>query len=266
VITLRVATVAVLAASLLAVQSIEIYRARYRPAAELVPIARSALGTGGDVTLDARTASLVLNGSPEALRRALALLEQVDRRLRQVVIETDVRQLEDLDWFRARVVWKASWGPLSIGTLPLPASGLAVGVDASRARETIRSSSRLRLLEGSTGIVRTGRALPVLFEPYWGTKTTAAFVAVDTGFEVMAHVVDDDQVVVELRPFAGRVDNDGELSYIDVATSVTVSFGETVVIAETSRSSDSTEVELSGVHTEQRRRQDIVLLTVQLDR
>ena len=63
-------------------------------------------------------------------------------------------------------------GPLSIGTLPpLAANGLTVSVDATRARETNRASSRLRLLEGGTGIVRTGKALPVLFEPYWGTTT-----------------------------------------------------------------------------------------------
>ena len=81
----------ILLASLGATQTIELYRARYRPAAVLVPIARNALGSEGQVTLDARTATLVLNGSPQATQRALALLEQVDLPLRQVVIESVVR-------------------------------------------------------------------------------------------------------------------------------------------------------------------------------
>ena len=214
----------ILLASLGATQTIELYRARYRPAAELVPIARNALGSEGQVTLDARTATLVLNGSPQAIQRALALLEQVDRPLRQVVIESVVREVESLDALGVRVAWKTTLGPLSIGTLPrltpLAANGLMVGVDATRARETTRASSRLRILEGGTGIVRTGKALPVLFEPYWGTTT---FVAIDIGFEVIARVLEGDRVHLELRPFAGRVGNNGELIYIAVATSVTVS-------------------------------------------
>ena len=255
---------AILLASLTSTQTIELYRACYRPAAELVPIARSALGSEGQVTLDARTATLVLNGSPRAIQRALALLERVDRPLRQVVIESVVREVEDLDALGVGVAWKTSLGPLSIGTLPpLAANSLMVGVDAMRARETTRASSRLRLLEGGTGIVRTGKALPILFEPYWGTTT---FVPVDTGFEAKARVLEGDQVYLELRPFAGRVGDDGALNYIAVATSITVSPGETVVLAETTRAAQSSTTDLSGVQKDQLRRQQIVLITVELER
>ncbi len=255
---------AILLASLSATQTIELYRARYRPAAELVPIARNALGSEGQVTLDARTATLVLNGSHRAIQRALALLEQVDRPLRQVVIESVVREVEDLDSLSVRVAWKTSLGPLSIGTLPpLAANGLIVGVDATRAHETTRASSRLRLLEGGTGIVRTGKALPVLFEPYWGSTT---FVPVDTGFEAKARVLEGDQAHLELRPFAGRAGDNGELTYIAVATSVTVSPGETVVLAETMQAAQSSTTDLSGAQKDQLRRQQIVLITVELER
>ena len=254
----------ILLASLTATQTIELYRARYRPAAELVPIARNALGSGGQVTLDARTATLVLNGSPQAIQRTLALLEQVDRPLRQVVIESVVLEVEDLDSLGVRVAWKTSLGPLSLGTLPpLAANGLIVGVDATRARETTRASSRLRLLEGATGIVRTGKALPVLFDPYWGTP---AFVPVDTGFEAKARVLEGDRVYLELRPFAGRVGDNGELTYIAVATSVTVSPGETVVLAETTRTAQTSTKELSGVQRDELRHQQIVLITVDVER
>ena len=216
------------------------------------------------MTLDARTATLVLNGSPQAIQRALALLEQVDRPLRQVVIESVVLEVEDLDSLGVRVAWKTSLGPLSIGTLPpLAANGLIVGVDATRARETTRASSRLRLLEGATGIVRTGKALPVLFDPYWGTP---AFVPVDTGFEAKARVLEGDRVYLELRPFAGRVGDNGELTYIAVATSVTVSPGETVVLAETTRTAQTSTKELSGVQRDELRHQQIVLITVDVER
>lgn len=255
---------ALLLASLGATQTIELYRARYRPAAELVPIARNALGSGGQVTLDARTATLVLNGSAQAIQRTLALLEQVDRPLHQVVVESVVVDVENVDSLGVHVAWKTSLGPLNIGTLPpRAADGLIVGVDAARARQTTRASSRLRLLEGATGIVRTGKALPVLFEPYWGTT---AFVPVDTGFEAKARVLEGDRVYLELRPFAGREGDDGELIYIAVATSVVVSPGETVVLAETTRTAQTSTTELSGVQKDARRRQQIVLITVELER
>ena len=79
-------------------------------------------------------------------------------------------------------------------------------------------------------------------------------------------MLEGDQVHLELRPFAGRVGDDGELTYIAVATSITVSPGETVVLAETTRAAQSSTTDLSGVQKDQLRRQQIVLITVELER
>jgi len=246
-------------------QHIELYRAKHRPAAELVSIAESALGADGEVTLDSRTATLVLNGSPAAIQRALTLLERMDRPLRQIVVESEVRRIEDRDAFAIAVAWKTSLGPVRIGTLPLSRDGLAVAVGGARSSRTARARSRLRLTEGGTGVVRTGTALPVLFQPYWGTVTTT-FVPVETGFEVQAQVLERDRVHLELRPFAGRFDRDGELDYIAAATSITVSPGETVVLAETTRDTESATTDLSGVQKSRDHEEQIVLITVDLDR
>ena len=45
-------------------QTIETYRAKHRLAADLVAIAEGALGPNGQVVLDTRTATLILNGTP----------------------------------------------------------------------------------------------------------------------------------------------------------------------------------------------------------
>ena len=79
-------------------------------------------------------------------------------------------------------------------------------------------------------------------------------------------MLEGDQVYLELRPFAGRVGDNGELTYIAVATSITVSPGETVVLAETTRTTESSTTELSGVQKDQLRRQKIVLIAVELER
>lgn len=254
----------VLVATLLATQAIELYRARFRPAHELVSIAESALGDGGHVTLEARTATLVLNGTPDAIRRAVALLERVDRPLRQVVLESTVREIESFDAFVARVQWQTSLGPVRVGTLPSGPDGLAMRAGADRTRGTTTSRSSLRLVEGSSGIVRSGRALPVLFSSYWAVSTE--FVPVETGFEATVRVLDGDRVFLELRPFAGDVGERGDVSYIAASTSITVAPGETVVLAEASRASESTSSDLSGASREATGRRQLILILVELER
>jgi hypothetical protein len=153
---------------------------------------------------------------------------------------------------------------VSIGTLPLRVDGLGIGIEASRSGETTSAASSLRLLEGATGIVRTGKALPVLFVSYWSATTT--FVPVDTGFEATARVLEGDQVYLELRPFAGSVGDSGELNYIAASTSLTVTPGETVVLAEMPSQVESTTADSSGVQRHQVNRQQVVLISVELER
>ena len=245
---------------------IELYRVQHRPASELVTVAQAALGDQGVVTLDARTATLILNGTPASIRRAIALLEQLDQPLRSVVLKHQLRTASDLDTLDVRVAWKASLGPIHIGTLPLAGNALAVSLGARRTSERVTASSTLRLLEGSTGAIATGTALPLLFQPYWGTVATE-LVSVETGFEAKATVFGpsgDERVRLELTPFAGRVGDRGEIQYIAATTTLEVRPGETVVLGETSSAADSDTVDLHGVGTERRREQQILLISVEI--
>jgi hypothetical protein len=79
------------------VQNLEVYRAKHRPAEELLRIVEATLGDEGQVTLDSRTATLILNGKPSALRRALAMLEQLDRPLRRLMLTYEIRELVELE-------------------------------------------------------------------------------------------------------------------------------------------------------------------------
>lgn len=249
------------------VQTLHIYKAQNRPAAELVPIAESAMGADGVVTLDARTASLILNGSTAAIDRALRMLERMDRPLRQIVITQETRQAAETDALFARVSWKASLGPLRIGTLPGPGPGISASFTAEARRERRSSTTRstLRLTEGSRGEIVTGRALPILFEPYWGGTS---YASVTTGFEVTAHVLGSDArpiVQLELRPFAGRVDESGALNYIAASTSLPVGPGETLVLGRVVREEDAREVALTGVEADSERVEELLLVRVELD-
>ena len=245
---------------------IELYHVQHRPASELVTVAQAALGDQGVVTLDARTATLILNGTPASIRRAITLLEQLDQPLRSVVLKHQLRTASDLDALDVRVAWKASLGPIRIGTLPLAGNALAISLGARRTSERVTAGSTLRLLEGSAGVIATGTALPLLFQPHWDTVATE-FVSVETGFEAKATVFGpsgDEHVRLELTPFAGRVGDRGEVQYIAATTTLEVRPGETVVLAETSSASDSDTADLHGIGTEGRGGQQILLISVEI--
>ena len=182
------------------------------------------------------------------------------------MLKHQLRTASDLDALDVRVAWKASLGPIHIGTLPLAGNALAVSLGARRTSERVTAGSTLRLLEGSTGAIATGTALPLLFQPHWGTDATE-LVSVETGFEAKATVFGpsgDERVRLELTPFAGRVGDRGEIQYIAATTTLEVRSGETVVLGETSSASDSDTVDVHGLGTERRREQQILLISVEI--
>jgi hypothetical protein len=122
----------------------------------------------------------------------------------------------------------------------------------------------LRLLEGGSGLIVTGKALPFVYRPYWGWATTE-FVPVETGFEATASVLGGGRVRLDLRPFSGRLDESGALRYTMAATSVTVSPGETLVVGEVSRDSDDRGVSLEGGRREHVLEQQVLLVSVEIE-
>jgi hypothetical protein len=245
-------------------QALEVYHVKHRPAKELLSIAEVALSNEGQVALDSRTATLILSGTPAAVGRALILLEELDRSLRQVVLTHQVLEQRDLEALGVRVAWKISLGSVRMGTLPLHGEGLQVAIGARREGSRSLSQSVLRLLEGGSGLIVTGEALPFIYEPYWGRATTE-FIPVETGFEATVSVLGDGRVGLDLRPFSGRVDESGALRYTMAATSLTLSPGETLVVGEVSREVNDTGMSLEGGKRDQMREQQVLLVSVEIE-
>jgi hypothetical protein len=243
-------------------QAMEVYRTKHRKAHELVPFAKTALGSEGQVTLDVRTATLVLSGRPSAIRRALALLEEMDRPLRQLVLTQEIRELQEMDALSARIAWKVSYGSFQIGTLPLSADGIHVALGARRESRQSTTRNVLRLLEGGTGHILTGKAVPFIYELYWGNVT---LVPAETGFEVTATMLGDGRAHLELRPFSGRLDGSQGLRYLAAATTIDVTPGETVVFAEVPHEADETTASLSGGGKARVSEQQVLLIAVEVE-
>jgi hypothetical protein len=211
-----------MAALLVAVlaQHVAIYRAQHRPVAELAPLAEAALGAGGRVAVDARTASLVLAGTPADVERALALLARLDRRLRTVVIEYSLEELAEFEAAGLRVDWWGHRGALRVGAL---ASGGVAG-GASRGESTRTFRARLRLLEGEPGLLTTGVAVPL-------PGSFGSVLHAESGFEVLPTLLGSGRLHVKLRPFDGRLEGGG-VRYTAAATELELAPGETLVVAE----------------------------------
>jgi hypothetical protein len=214
-------------------ETLKIYHARHRSAAELARLAEAALGGNGRVAVDERTASLVLAGDPAAVERALELLAAQDVPLRTLRLHYALRRAAELEAAGVAVRWGVSAGGFRIGTLPGPESGVEVGLGATsrRGRESFRSE--LRLVEGGSGLILTGEALPVAYSGQW--LAGVDYVPADSGFEAQASVLGDGRVRVALRPFAGRFEA-GALRYTEAASEVIVAPGETIVVGSTARS------------------------------
>ena len=245
-------------------QTLATYRAQHRPAAELAALAETALGSDGTVTLDARTATLILNGAPGAVQRALDFLARLDRPLGNVVLTSEIVEASDLDRRGLRVDWRTSSGDLAVGTLPFGRDGLRVALGAERSRTRSRLSSTLQLLEGTRGILVSGEALPFVYRPYGATEAVG-FLPADTGLEATATVLGDGRVQLELRLFSGRLEPSGGLRYTETATSIAIPPSSTVVVGELSRSAETSERSLTGVESTTGRERQLLLVSVELE-
>ncbi len=243
-------------------QTIETYRAKHRLAADLVAIAEGALGPNGQVVLDTRTATLILNGTPQAVHKALALLEALDRPLRHVVVRYEMKEGRELDVLEAQVAWKASIRPVRIGTLGFPGEGVRFSANATRVTRRGNSQASLKMLEGGSGMIRTGEAFPFIYEPYYGA---GVLVPAESGFEVSASILADDQVRLDLRPFAGRLAEDDRLRYTAAETSLTVAPGEMVVFAEMSNDTTDQRIGLDGGGKRHLSDQQVLILSVDVE-
>lgn len=253
--------------ALAASQTIVAYRVQHRPAAEMLSVAETALGADGTVALDARTATLILNGSPAAVERTMALLSQLDRPLRTVVVTHEIRERSDLEGLSVRVDWKVAAGPIQLGTIPLPLNGIRVAVAAGRESRAVRSRALLRLLEGATGSIVTGDALPFVYEPFYGVAAVS-FVPAETGFEAGVTVVGPpggEKVQLDIRPFSGRFDAGGALRYTGASTTIQIAPGETAVIADASRDESARTTDLSGHSRLAAREEQVLLISVQIE-
>ena len=235
-------TVSLLLLSLTAARAegptIEVYKAANRTAAELLPLAETAMAGEGSAALDSGTNSVVLMGPPAAVERTLALLRQQDQRRQTVVMRYESKRVDELASERIRVDWSAGSGSVRVGNVIFPGNrtGARVSGGALRSHGEGTLAGILRVMDGEVGHIGAGRSVPVHSRGRFTSSTT--FVTAERGFTARPRILAQDRVQVEIAPTDDSVDDRGRVEFTGATTTVIVKPGETVALGGISRSSD----------------------------
>jgi type II secretory pathway component HofQ len=241
----------------------EVYRAKHRPAEELLPIAQTVLAGEGSAAVDPGTNSLVLVGEPALLARVIALLDGQDRALRNVVLWYSSRRAQDLDAEGLRVDWTIEAGDVRIGNV-LGREGVNARVGAVDAERRSELSGTLRVLEGRTGRIATGSVIPFRVGRGWHRDTV--LVEAESGIEVQPRILGDGRVQLELFPFEATPAPGGVIQGASAATTVVVEPGRTVALGGVERdAAQSARAPLGGAARASGSDARVLLVTVEVE-
>jgi len=257
---------ALFASAARAERTVEVYRPQSRLAAELVPPAQAALGDAGSATFDPGTNALVLVGEREAVDAALALLAELDRPARTVVLHYESERLSELEARGVRVAWSVSAGSFRIGNVKGKPGVDAIAVRPFGVREerSGRLAGVLRVQDGRSARIETGTALPIVVDVSpWESRVGT--VSASSGFEATPRIQADGRVHVALRPFEGALGPDGAIRGGGAATELTVVPGETVAIGGLGGSEQRRTRGLAGAADEERHDDWVLLLRVEVE-
>ncbi len=245
-------------------RAIEIHKPRNRPATELVGIAQAALGEEGTVTVDRGTNSLVLIGTRASVDRALALINAQDQARKTVILTWSSREQAELAASGLHVDWSLGAGPLRIGTLRVPDNRIEISGEILRTDRERKVEGTLRLLDGETGSIGSGRSVPVNVRDGYGRGATT-FVEAEQGFRATPRVLGNGKVRVEIEPSDDQVNRRGETRFAGASTSVEVTPGDTVVLGGIGQRRDEGSRGSRVLSTNRSGEERVFLLRVEVD-
>jgi len=245
---------------------VEVYKAANRTAAELLPLAETAMAGEGSAVLDSGTNSIVLMGPRSAVERSLALLRQQDQRRRTVVMRYESKRVEELAAEQIRIEWSAGGGSVRVGNVLFPGgrTGVRVSGGAVRSQGEDAFAGILRVMDGEAGHIGSGRSVPVHSRGAFTSSTT--FVTAEQGFTARPRILAPDRVQVEIAPSDDSVDDRGRVELTGASTTVTVKPGETLALGGISRSSDQQSAGSRVITASERAKDErVLLLTVDIE-
>jgi hypothetical protein len=267
---------ALLCASAAAAADVELYKARFRPAAELAEVVSPLLAPDGVAVADDSGGFVLLRGSPEAVAQALDLLATLDVAPRQFRISSELVSHSVLQARGIRVDGWIQVGELRIGRgHPHGAEGLEVSGHQLRADSGRRFQATVVALENTPAEIWTGNVFPFStthVQP--GSRRgrragayheTTAWMPVRQGLRVRARS-SGDAIELDLVPVLEEGSPASGIREMGASTRVRVAPGEQVVIGSLGRDDSLRTGDPLARATEEDLAEDLLLVRVeQLD-
>lgn len=205
----------------------EIYKPNSRLAADLLPIAKAALGTGGDAVVDAGQNSIILFGTPQGIETALELLRLQDRAVARIRLRYRSIELRDLANSGLAIEWD---GASAVRIARVNAKdGSELFGKLYRTERTDDFAGELVVENGQAGHIGRGRSVPLVAQGQLGT-VVAGVADAERGFTATPVLLGDGRIQIALSNSDAQVDDRGRLDYSGATTTVTVEDGESIVI------------------------------------
>ena len=226
-----------------------------RPAAAMIDVVRPLLGEHGGVS--AFHDKLIVRGNPQQIAAVRALLNDIDRPARRLIIE--VRNSGQLDALDRDLSYGASTGDVRLGRAPRT-EGAHLGYRGLQTRAQHDGTQRVQALDGRPALIRTGQSVPVYsgYQQIYGNQFAQGFDVYyrDTmsGFYALPRV-QGDRVTVEIYQQQERATGDGRFNNQQASTVLGGALGQWLPLG-TIGGSHTDRQDALGRHIQTRRSED----------
>jgi hypothetical protein len=253
---------------------IEVYKAQFRPAAELAELVGPHLGPDGSATADDSGGFVLLRGSPEALAQAKEMLRAVDVLPRQYRISSELVSHSVLQARGVRVDGWVQVGDMRIGRTLAGPEGIEISANQLRADSGRRFQATVVALENTPAEIWTGNAFPTTVSTFEGTPRrghrpgharvfeTNTWISVRQGLRVRVRSAGD-AVDLDLVPVMQDGTPRTGIREMGAATRLRIKPGEQLVIGSLGRADQLSTADPLARAAEENRAEDLLLVRVE---
>ncbi len=249
---------------------VEVFEIHYSDAQELIESVASVLSDKGKVTVNSPSNTLIVVDTPAYIARARDLIARLDRRPKNIRIDVDFIEKEQLDKLGINVDWRISGPGWTVGNVPHDMEGVHVTGSVTSSTLDSKKKQFLLLMEGHEGRIFVGESVPLteyFFSygyRYGYISRNVKFKDAGTSFVVTARSAGKGKMRVSLVPEVSYYDKKRETFIVkNAATEILMDDPGSVVIASSEGVSDSFSVNfLRGVDKEKSKSSFVMILSV----
>jgi hypothetical protein len=253
---------------------VEVYKAQFRPAAELAALVGPLLAPEGAAVADDSGGFVLLRGSPEAVAQAKQMLQTLDVLPRQYRISSELVSHSVLQARGVRVDGWVQVGDMRIGRTPAGPEGLELSATQLRADSGRRFQATAVALENTPAEIWTGNVYPFTVSHFEGSPRhghrpgharvheTTAWMPVRQGLRVRARAAGD-AIDLDLAPVMQDGTPQSGIREMGAATRLRIKPGEQLVIGSLGRDDSLRTGDPLASASEENRAEDLLLVRVE---